>query len=293
MTLAGVCWYRVWTGAGRWWSEGGGWQAAGRAHRDHCSALAVGTAGTAALVVTALSLMAVVPAAADEKGPWARRPFSAEMLRYTTSEPEPRQRSRIFMGPFGLREEAGPPQGPVRLIVIANRDTGEGWLVDPRRELVLAMPRSDDAGEDDEPEGVLSPEPCSGYPLRDRYGDARHDGRPVVKWRCRDPRTGEDRWQWYDPDIGVVVREERWDGRVEELVDIRPGRQARELFVPPRNMRRTGMKEFFTGVPEFPRYRETGEEGNLHLDAPAPGLPDYSRSAPGERSGTRAAGQER
>ncbi len=240
-----------------------------------------------------MGAVVVAPAGADDAPGWARRAFSADLVRYSTATPGPRERSRILMSPLGLREEAGPVGGPVRLIVIARRESGDAWMVDPQRRIVLSLPSGDEDEAGSEPEGLLSPQPCSGFPLRDRYGMARHDGRKVVKWRCRNPETGDDRWHWFDEDLGVVVREESWDGRVEELVSIRPGPQPDALFESPAGFRQASMKEFFTGVPEFPRYRETGEEGNLHLDAPAPGLPDYSRSAPGERSGTRAAGQER
>jgi len=91
-----------------------------------------------------------------------------------------------------------------------------------------------------------------GLPLREIFADGtrlelrfvgmeERDGRQTEKWER--VRTGPDRrsfrsWQWYDPGLGIAVREEIPGGFVRELTGIRIGPQDPDLFMVPPGYRR-------------------------------------------------------
>ena len=67
-------------------------------------------------------------------------------------------------------------------------------------------------------------------------GKEKINGRAVEKWELTATRPGGKQMttvQWYDPEIGMNIREERPDGSYRVMGNIRTGRQPAKLFTVP------------------------------------------------------------
>ena len=71
-------------------------------------------------------------------------------------------------------------------------------------------------------------------------------GRATEKWEMTQTRGGGEpvhSYQWYDPKLGVAIREELPGGYVREMSDIRVGKQPDSLFEVPRGYREITSKD--------------------------------------------------
>ncbi|MBN2887420.1 MAG: hypothetical protein JXM75_12005 [Chromatiaceae bacterium] len=77
-------------------------------------------------------------------------------------------------------------------------------------------------------------------------GNERLEGRAVEKWEMTASAPGQQAvstFQWYDPELKLLVREEFPGGAVRELTNIRVGAQPDELFSVPAGYRRVEMPQ--------------------------------------------------
>lgn len=201
--------------------------------------------------------------AGSEGGQRVRIPFSAGLFRYNKELPQKVVRARVMYGREGIRREsAGHGQGP-RAVAILNFKQRKAWFVAPEREIYVEAPGADQPGVEtgDMRQGVLSAVPCQAHGEGRRTGSRTHAGRRVEVWSCSGTGAGGQVLQYYDPELGLVVRQETADGHVEELREIRTGEQDSALFAPPRDFRKTSLRELFTGIVELPVYVEPRGEG--------------------------------
>jgi len=71
-------------------------------------------------------------------------------------------------------------------------------------------------------------------------GNEKLDGRETERWEMTTSRTGgqsQVSHQWYDPQLGMNIREERPDGYIRALVNIKTGAQPESLFAVPAGYR--------------------------------------------------------
>jgi hypothetical protein len=87
---------------------------------------------------------------------------------------------------------------------------------------------------------------------RSLLGMEESAGRKAEKWEVK--MTGPDgrtmtSTEWYDPELGMAIKQEYPGGIVSELVDIRVGPQANELFAIPAGYNRVEMPQGGPGAP--------------------------------------------
>jgi len=191
---------------------------------------------------------------------WIVGPFSATRVEFDTVQPKKVKRlSKIRMSHVGVREEEQDlnKSGEARFAMVMNFENGKAWYLVPRRKIYIEMPSADTPGvkTTDEPGSVLSPAPCEGYSLAERQKVTKHHGRHVEGWLCHSDSTG-DVYQFFDPVLRVVVRNEDAKGRVTELRNIQEGTQPDALFTIPEGYRKATMQEIMTGKTELPSYPE-------------------------------------
>ena len=149
--------------------------------------------------------------------------FSAESVTYREGGPAPGEPLRVYMSPEGRRIEGIPPAG---VTLIAPAEGRQRWMVDPE-EKVFAVDRSWSRGAS--LGGVLSHQPCKGFPRSKKLGEAEVDGRRTEKWRCEHPAFGAV-VQWFDPVLNTVLRDRTAKGEIQELRRIQVGPQDESLF---------------------------------------------------------------
>jgi len=170
-------------------------------------------------VVLGLAL-ATSPAFAGELGEVPG--FQAESITYREGE-DPGSRLQVYVAPRGQRLEGIPPRG-ITLIEPADQTTR--WMVDPDAQ-VYAVDKS--AGKGAELGGLLAHRPCKGFPESKKLGTETLQGRTVQKWKCQHPEFGTVT-QWFAPKLGTVVRDRTPNGEIQELRNIRVGKQPAQLF---------------------------------------------------------------
>ena len=148
--------------------------------------------------------------------------FQAESVTYREGE-DPRSRLQVYVAPQGKRLEGIPPRG---ITLIEPAGQSQRWMVDPDAQ-VFAVDTS--AAKGAELGGLLSHTPCKGFPESKKMGAETLQGRTVQKWQCQHPEFGTVT-QWFAPELGTVVRDRTSNGEVQELRNIRVGKQPANLF---------------------------------------------------------------
>ena len=135
----------------------------------------------------------------------------AESVSYRAgSSEDPHTTVKVFLGPQGKRLEGVPPRG---LTVISPRYAPRRFLLDANRGLYAVDPSK---GKGKKLGGLLAREPCRGFPQATQKGARQYRGLAVEEWQCHHPAFGTTS-QLYAPDLGVVVRDETEEGKVQEL----------------------------------------------------------------------------
>jgi hypothetical protein len=148
--------------------------------------------------------------------------FQAESVTYREGE-EPGSRLQVYVAPQGQRLEGIPPRG---ITLIEPADQATRWMVDADAQ-VYAVDKS--AAKGAELGGLLAHKPCKGFPESENLGTETLQGRAVQKWKCQHPEFGTVT-QWFAPDLGTVVRDRTPKGEIQELRNIRVGKQPAKLF---------------------------------------------------------------
>ena len=194
--------------------------------------------------------------------PYNIKPFYAEQYQSVRDMPDKVVKTKIYMSKLGVRQETQAQPGDIqsKLIIIHLTQDETTWFIVPSRKFYvvpseLEEVEADEEGEDDVG-GVLSMEPCDGYAKKEMIGTGVFSGRAIQKWRCRGNDDAIKTLQYYDTGLNMVIRDAHDSGVVEELRNIKPGRQPKKLFEIPKGYRKATMSEFVTGVREFPSYQE-------------------------------------
>ncbi len=163
-----------------------------------------------------------------------------------------------------------PPDANCRMTGTANlggTQTERYELQDPQSGASVAM------FWDPQRHQVLRQEMPDGTVLEKSYlGPGQHLGRSVEHWRTvlTKPEGGSEAGEWwYDPEIEMVVREERADGYTRELTSIQVGQVDPHLFQVPSDYRQ---KE-----PPAPQAQQPGQPGGYppRQQAPRQAPPQY------------------
>lgn len=180
--------------------------------------------------------------------------LSADRLDAGSFDPSRVEKSRVYLGAAGLRTER--QVGAASFVTIMNRKQGKCWFIDSGTKR-YAETRSSPAGGGcdtgdpaDQAGGILSSSVCTGYDQTKKLADETLNGRPVVKWGCRDTRSGDAVIEWYDADWQLVVKQKTRDGDVSELADVTLGKQSDDLFNPPVGMQKVEMSVLMRGMQE-------------------------------------------
>lgn len=148
--------------------------------------------------------------------------FSARSVTYSEGQ-EPAGSVRVYMGPEGRRLEGIPPHG-ITLVTPAGSD--KRWLVDEANGRYAV---DSSKGKGATLGGVLAHEPCKGFAKGEKVGSETINGRTTEKWVCRHPAFGKIT-QWFDPEINTVIRDRTAKGEIQELREVRVGKQSPDLF---------------------------------------------------------------
>lgn len=232
------------------------------------------------IVVSCLFLIFSYPVFAIDKkpSPWKGASFSATLKSYHQSKPDESEQGKVFVGKQGIRQESIPAGGSNQNQVdsIFNIKLMKSYLLNKTNKTYFEVPMAEKEDEKNIlPGGLFTNKPCEGYKLSKRIGKKKYIKRNVIEWRCES--QNDNVTQYYDPILKSVIREEHKDGYVEELQDISTQRITDKLFNIPAGYRKISMQEFFTGIPEFEVYKETGNEGNFELEKNKDILPGYDK----------------
>jgi hypothetical protein len=235
------------------------------------------------VIMSYFFLVCSCPVFAVEKSPspWKGASFSATLKSYHASKPDDIEKGKVYIGKQGIRQESIPAGGTNQNQIdsIFNIGQMKSYLLNKTNKTYFEVPI---AKKEDEknilPGGLFTNKPCEGYKLSKKIGKKQYIKRQIIEWRCESQKSYVT--QYYDPVLKSVIREEHENGYVEELQDIVIQRITDKLFKIPANYRKISMQEFFTGIPEFEAYKETGDEGNFEPDKDVDKLPGYKSNIP-------------
>lgn len=194
------------------------------------------------LVGFGLALSTLGTALADQKN---LPDFTAELHVYDQHKGEVYSAS-VATSKYGSRSETTPPRFG-KMITIANtkNKTCRTYLVEKKAYYEETLdPKSPDCdldldrlfGEYADTLNTYSYNalgatvPCSGYKSQ-RLGEAIFDDRQTIKWLCTDPTTKATFTQWFDPQLGRVIRHEE-PKITKEYRNIKIGNLPASLFNP-------------------------------------------------------------
>lgn len=203
-----------------------------------------------------LMLSATVVQATDEPV-WQGKSFSATQFAFEKVLPEKKTKSKVYISAEGVRMESkqNPNSGIQNVISIFSFKTEKSWLIDPLQKVYVLMEGGEVADDEGDMGGIFSDKPCQGYVASKKIGSETIQGRSTTKWACKSEKRDVVVVQHYDPKLNVVIREDM-DGEITELHDIKPGKQNKKLFQPPKSYRKVSMVEMMTGYMKLPKYKE-------------------------------------
>jgi len=208
--------------------------------------------------------------------PWKGASFSATLRSYHQSNPDEVELGKVYISKQGIRQESSSTGGSDKnqVSTIFNIAQSKSYLLNRTNKTYFEVPieKKEDA-KNSLPGGLFTNKPCQGYKSSKKIGKKNYIKRKVIEWRCESQKTYVT--QYYDIRLKSVIREVHQNGNVEELQDIVLKRIKNEFFEVPANYRKISMQEFFTGIPEFEAYQETGTEGNFEPDKGEAELPGF------------------
>ncbi|MBI3898789.1 MAG: sigma-70 family RNA polymerase sigma factor [Gammaproteobacteria bacterium] len=154
----------------------------------------------------------------------------------------------LYQSKIGTRQEFDD----TKWVMIVNFKLGKGWLLNPvTKTYVEDTLDADGVGAEifkdpkpTKPGGAvdftttLDWQPCEDFDTKQKVGEEVMLGRPTVKWLCGNTTAGTTVPQWYDPQLGLVIRDKSWGGTVGEVHDVRIGNLSDRLFQVPAGYRR-------------------------------------------------------
>jgi len=198
--------------------------------------------------------------------------FSAQMHVIDRNQGEMYSAS-VFMGKYGLHSETTHPRYG-KMITIANyqHKTCSTYLVKKQAyyEEILD-PKSPDCDLDLDRlfgeyadtlntysyHALGSTKPCQGFKAH-KLGDETVNKRNTVKWECIDPANQATFTQWFDPQLGRVIKHQ--EARViKEYTDINIRPQPRRLFAAPAGYHKYSQNAFFDLL-RIPAFSTSGEK---------------------------------
>ena len=157
----------------------------------------------------------------------------------------------MILSRHGSRNEALQPEIGAT-VTLHNRAEGRTWLVHPasrRYAVIEADPEAIDlapfaaADNREKASAVFNVKPCIGYDRLKQLDDESVAGRAAEKWVCGRMRTQDIVYQWYDPRLKIVVRQEYPDGGYEQLRDITKAKVTPKEFALPKGYRKVSLAE--------------------------------------------------
>ncbi|MEW8469482.1 MAG: hypothetical protein AB2637_13195 [Candidatus Thiodiazotropha sp.] len=189
-------------------------------------------------------------------------PFSGVLVEYNRNNPNLKTETRLILSEQGMRSETKTNRfGSVKIVFIRNHQTGQDWLVDPKKGIYSELPRGtlvasneDATGEWTHRLGVLANRPCVGLNGSKQSSSAVGDSELSI-WRCNDEH-GQAYLQHFSTLLGVVVRQESHDGWISVLRDIALVNRSSDHIIPSEDYREVSLSELIMGEAELPDYVE-------------------------------------
>lgn len=189
--------------------------------------------------------------------------LSAQRVTYYAAQPDNFASAKIWTSSMGFREqpEIVPAGAGPDLVFVANFVRQEQWLFSPSANKAVRLSGEEVkfSAESELPGGLLTRQPCQGYPHTSQLANEVYEGLHVEKWRCTNGDETATTTQLYAPEPGLVVWEQGPDDMVTALRDIHFGPQAEDLFTLPSDMRMLSLEEFYTGRRSLPRYEQPAD----------------------------------
>lgn len=187
----------------------------------------------------------VLPAQA-EYDKWNGVVLWADRVTYQADRPDVNEKSRVYYSKVGTRVEVDT--GTAQAISIVNFQKQKCWFVEPDKGTYYEVEFESDLNRcatldvpGFQPEtrrpGVLHPRLCFGFKQMRALGKDFVGERRASKWACSNGDDSEITWQWFDPNVRLIVREAR-NNRVVEATRIELVRQVdHDLLLPPPELR--------------------------------------------------------
>lgn len=177
---------------------------------------------------------------------WNGVVFWADRVAYQADRPDVTEKSSVYYSKVGTRVEVG--EGAAKAISIVNFQKQKCWFVQPGNETYYEVDFDPTAGRcaaldvpGFRPEarnpGIFHPRPCFGFKQMKAIGKDPVRNRRASKWACSNDEKSDTTWQWFDPNVRMVVREAS-NGRVVEATRIELVRNLDpDLLLPPPKLR--------------------------------------------------------
>ncbi len=187
---------------------------------------------------------------------WSGKPFTAVQLEFNEALPKKVAKSRVYMAKAGIRVEGiSNPDSPMPKIISVYRfKDDKNMIIDLKRKAYVVIEENPNMQVDEELGGILSRKPCDGFEKSKKTGTETYEKRKVEKWACLHPTDGVVVYQFFDPKMQLVLKE-NIEGQVIELRNIKAKTPKKSLFEVPKGYKKMSMAEMMTGYVELNPYQ--------------------------------------